>query len=437
MSDVVFYSSGSTGGAKQIVRTEESLAADAASLVKMFPEVWGTRPVVVSTVRPEHMYGALWRVRAPQIASSQVDSAVVMSVEELSGLCARYGKILFVTTPSFLEKALGHPDFGNLKGAFVSIVTSGSLLRSETSARVLETTGTSPLEIYGSTETGTVAWRRQANGPHWTLADGVSASLSPSGSLTVASPFSMANPFEMSDAVEFVSERTFLLGGRLDRRVKILEKYVLLSGVEEAFSAHAYVERVRVEVRAGPVARLGALVVLTQEGAEALASSTCTEIAARLRRDLMPVVGKAAFPRRMRFVRRLPVNEQGKTTQAAALDMLESWCSEPAVVRWTETADSFSAALVFMRDLKCFNGHFPSFPVLPGVAQLYFVRHFARQVFPDFPGAVTLKRLKFQRVILPGCPVELCVRRTGDQSWEFVIKSGDGTCSSGVWQKRI
>ena len=115
MADVIFGTSGSTGDSKPIVRTEESLMADAASLVKAFPEVWSSQPAVVASVRPEHMYGALWRVRAPCIAGCEVHPSTVFSVEELADACRRHGRILFVTTPSFLEKAMLHPDFASLK----------------------------------------------------------------------------------------------------------------------------------------------------------------------------------------------------------------------------------------------------------------------------------------------------------------------------------
>ena len=100
MAEVVFNTSGSTGNAKRIVRTEESLSLDASSIVATFPDIWSSRPTVVASVRPEHMYGALWRVRVPAIAGSAVDPAIITSVEELSDKCSLYKKVVFVTTPS-------------------------------------------------------------------------------------------------------------------------------------------------------------------------------------------------------------------------------------------------------------------------------------------------------------------------------------------------
>lgn len=432
MREVVFHSSGSTGVAKRIVRTEESLRADAAALVAAFPGTWTGDSVVVSSVRPEHMYGALWRVRAPEVAGCRVDPAVVTSVEELAQLAAKYGRVLFVTTPSFLEKALGHPDFAALKGRVADVVTSGSLLRTETSAAVESAVGVSPLEIYGSTEAGTVAWRRQSDGETWTLVPAVSARPASDGGLLVDSPFAMLRPFAMLDGVSFVDGRRFLLLGRLDRRVKVLEEYVSLTAVEEAFLMHPFVSRVRAEAYGMGVVRVGVIVVPSADGVAALRASASSEVASRLRRDILPSLGPTAFPRRIRFVRELPVNEQGKTSAAAAREVLSSWCQEPVTCSWSQTADSLFADIVFMPDLVCFKGHFPGFPILPGVAQLYFIRHFAQQAFRDFPDAAVYRRLKFQKVIAPGREMRLSVVRRGEGCFEFSISGRHGPCVSGM-----
>lgn len=434
MADVVFNTSGSTGDAKRIVRTEASLLEDATALVAAFPDIWGSRPAVVASIRPEHMYGALWRVRAPAVAGCTVDPAVLVSVEELAAACARYGRVLFATTPSFLEKALLHPDFASLRGSFAAIVTSGSLLRGETSLAVADAVGCCPTEIFGSTETGTVAFRRRTEGETWRVVDHVGVARADDGRLVVDSPFAMERPYTMGDLVEFVTPRVFRLLGRADRRVKILERYVSLTEVESALAAHPFVSRVRVETTADAVPRLGALIVLSPEGTAALASGTYAALAARLRRDLLAASGTLAFPRRLRFVRELPVNEQGKTTAAAARAALAAWCPEPAVLSWQATDGSLTARLVFPPDAECFRGHFPGFAVLPGVAQLFFLRHFACQAFADFPETATYRRLKFQKIVLPAREVTLSVTRR-DAAFAFSITGGTGPCSSGLVER--
>lgn len=437
MADVVFNTSGSTGDAKCIIRTEESLKMDASSIVASFPDIWSSRPAVVASVRPEHMYGALWRVRVPAVAGSVVDPAIIMSVEELASACQRHGRIVFVTTPSFLEKALGHPEFENLKGAFVAIVTSGSLLRSETALAVAQKLDCCPTEIFGSTETGTVAYRRQTQCELWTVMDNVEVSTLPDGRLVVDSPCAMERAYVMGDIVKLETPRTFRLIGRANRRVKILERYVSISDVESEFLAHPFVSRVRVEATADAVPRLGALIVLSEQGIEALSKTSYGEVASRFRRDLSKKIGSFAFPRRIRFVRQLPVNEQGKTMVQAVRAMLGNWSEEPVVLSWRATDDMLLAQLVFPPDLKCFRGHFPSFSVLPGVAQLYFLMYFGRQAFPDFPETVTYKRLKFQKAILPCCEVKLEVTRRESGSFGFSISSSTGLYSSGIIERSV
>ncbi len=427
-SIVLFRTSGTSGAAKEIPRSEASLQADAEGLVREFPEVWGERGVtVVSSVREEHMYGALWRVRAPKIAGLEVDPAIVTSVEQLLDLATTYKRILFVTTPSFLEKALKHPDFLLLKGKIKDVITSGSLLRRETSEAVFAALGISPLEIFGCTEVGTVASRRQKDGDLWQVYSRVRVTSSYPG-LSVVNYFLSESPFTMSDAVEMVDETHFKLLGRTDRRVKILEKYVSLPEIEAIFEEHPLVERARAVVYSTDVPRLGMLIVPSHAALETPPLFSF-DIIAKLRSDLLPKITNETFPRRIRFVRQLPTNEQGKTTESAALAALNAWAQEPFVTEWNASATELTATLVFPRNLRCFEGHFPDFPILPGVAQLYYIRHFARQVFPDFPEEGAYRRLKFQKVILPKTPIKLHVVKT-EKGFECSLTGANGVCAS-------
>ncbi len=432
MADVVFLSSGTTGAPKRIVRTDASLEADAQVLVAAFPDLWAARPRIVSSARPDHMLGHLWCVRAPRLAGCVAHPNVVLSVEELAAVAAEGAPVLFVTTPSFLEKALAHPDFPSLKGHLAGLVVSGGALRPATAQAVRAALGVCPLEIYGSTEAGTVAWRRVDTGELFTLHTGVTATRdAATGALVVDSPYAMARPLTLSDAVAFVAPRQFRLLGRLDRQVKILEEFVSLSAVEAAFARHPFVADVRAEAFGEGVPRLGALVVLSDAGRAALAQGTYAAFAATLRRDLRDVLDGRAFPRRLRVVRALPVDARGKTTAADVRAALAAWCREPVVRAWSATAAALTATLVFPPDAECFQGHFPGFPVLPGVAQLYFLRHFARQAFPDFPDAATYRKLKFQRLVRPLETVTLTVTRLGEGTFAFALDVADERAASG------
>lgn len=104
---------------------------------------------------------------------------------------------------------------------------------------------------------------------------------------------------------------------------------------------------------------------------------------------------------------------------------------EPAVLEWAASEDSLVAVLSFPPEGVWFSGHFPGFPVLPGVAQLFFVRRFARRVFPDFPDAGAYRRIKFRRLVRPGEQVRLEVARKRAGAFSFVMSVGGEVASSG------
>lgn len=94
--------------------------------------------------------------------------------------------------------------------------------------------------------------------------------------------------------------------------------------------------------------------------------------------------------------------------------------------------ESVCVDLVYPAEQTCFQGHFPGFPVLPGVAQLAELRKRARAAFPDFPDAAVYRQLKFRRIITPGMPVNLKISRTAPGAFRFAFTADGEVCSSGT-----
>ena len=434
MDDFTFMTSGSTGDPTRIVRSTREMLSDAAALAEKFGERLSAADFVAASVREEHFYGALWRNLLPAALGLPVAEGAVASVEDLISL-SESGRFVFVTTPSFLEKAVHHPDFPSLRGSLADVVVSGAALRGDTAAAVMSLTGVSPLEIYGSTEAGTVAWRRRSDSDLFRLMDGVAGSADAEGRLVVDSPFAMTRPLVLRDAVSFASPGEFTILGRTDRFAKILESLVSLTAVERALESHPLVSAARAEaVEVGGVQRIGAIAVPSEEGRRALAEGTFTAVAARLRRDLVPVVGGLAFPRRLRFVGEMPYDLRGKVTAAAVKAALAAKCREPVVVSWRSTAEMLDAEMVFPPDGEWFAGHFPGFPILPGVAQLFSLRLFSLRAFGEFPGAASYRNVKFKRPIRPGERVRLKAERRSPCSLSFEYSVAGDVASSGTVQ---
>ncbi len=73
-------------------------------------------------------------------------------------------------------------------------------------------------------------------------------------------------------------------------------------------------------------------------------------------------------------------------------------------------------------DSDLFRGHFPDLPVLPGVAQLQWALALWRRYSGDSRPLRGLRRLKFQRVVVPGDQLRLECRADGDQHMTFVFR---------------
>lgn len=432
---VTFRTSGSTGVPKTVVKTEASLRADAACLARTFTGMLDGHPTVVSTIQPHHMYGQLWRIRLPEAAGCPVDPAIVLSPDELSARVSAYPSVLFVTTPSFLEKLVADPAAATLPRRFAGIVTSGSLLRKELAERVAATLGRFPVEIFGSTETGSVAWRSQGEGEAWRVFDGVSVAAEPDGRLRVDSPFCETRPTVMGDGVELLSPRSFLLKGRMDRCVKILEKMVSLPQVEAALQTHPYLATAHAVASDTAVQRIWVLATLSEAGRRALKQSTYHDLIRAISRSVGERLPREALFRRIRFVSSLPYNPQGKLTCERVLPILKSPLQEPVVEGWQADGGRVSATLTFIPDAVYFQGHFPGFPVLPGVTQLFFLQRYAEGAFGVnlFPGRVT--RLKFLKPILPRQPVHMEIVRLAEGRFSFTLASDAGEpYTSGVFE---
>jgi len=313
---VVFHTSGSTSKPKEIVKTFESLAKEVAfhrRRLAITPDA-----VFLATIEPHHMYGTLWRELLPSAVGCRVDPDVILAPEQLLEKMRSAEKVFFVTTPTFLKRFCAYAGQYDVPQNCVEIVTSGALLDAETSAAAKRVFGIAPQEIFGSTETGGVAWRRQGDGKgevyDWTVFDPVKVNVNAEGRLTVKSPFSFCRNYAMGDGVELSPDgRRFKLLGRMDRIVKISEQRVSLPEMEERIKTLDGIEDVALVALDGAKgAYLGAVVVTTDGSFKNHDAKSVLE----MRKRLIPIFPKGAVPRRYRFVSELPRNPQGKVLSA-------------------------------------------------------------------------------------------------------------------------
>ena len=437
---VSFHTSGSTATPKTIVKTFASLAKEVAFHRARLAGVLARKPVFLSTVEPHHMYGRLWRVMLPQAAGCSVDPEVILTPESLLEKMRAAECVFLVTTPSFLARFAEYADQYDVPQNVVELTTSGALLTAKVAAAARRVFGRAPLEIFGSTETGGVAFRRQETGDEtWTVFDPVKAWADASGRLTVSSPFSCARRFTLGDGVVFDAEgrdkrgpSRFRLCGRMDRMVKIAEQRVSLPEMEATMCLLPDVAEAAlgvVEGAHGPV--LGAVVVPRKGWGDlkVLGKRAC---ARALRAQCLQFFPRGTVPRKFRFVHELPRNAQGKVLASAIRDILASQVTEPLTENEERTDVTYVADLTFDRDAAYFNGHFPGFAILPGVVQLGTAHRFAESFIGRARPLRTVKKVKFSHVIRPGETVRFTLTRKSDDEFAFDYRKGELPCASGV-----
>jgi len=462
---VVLCTSGSSGQPKQISKRWRQLAAEIEALEALWH--WSETPAcVLGSVSAQHMYGLPFRLLWPLCAGRVVARRQLVYPEALQHASLPHADFVWIASPALLKRLGTSLDHAALRAGLRQIVSSGGPLPGDVSDMLARDLACRPCEIYGSSETGAVAWRQgdtawqplpgaevgardhaetaetggkggatdtAAVGTTGNVAANNGATASPAA-LWIRSPWLQAGEtFQSNDAVRLTADG-FVLLGRMDRIVKIEEKRIALPAVEQALATHPCVHEARVDLVTGE-ARLSALIALTPQGVHTLRNGGRAALAQALRTHIAPTQEALAVPRHWRFVRELPWNAQGKLPRGdfEAAMQRPRWPQEIEATPDTDGSIQLrNYALDVPLDLRQFDGHFAATPVVPGVAQIDWAMNLARRDLSAelrFHGA---DALKFQRLMRPGDRVVLALR------WEpargrlyFEFRAGDQACSSG------
>lgn len=429
---LVIYTSGSSGQPLAIHKRLAQLDAEIAHLEAVFgPRVSEGDPLVFSTVSHQHIYGLLFVTLWPLAAGRRVAVERIVYPEQMAERLAE-GPSVLVSSPAHLKRLPDTMAWAPAKMQLRAIFSSGGPLPPESAQQAHALLGQSPIEVYGSSETGGVAWRQRAfDSDAWTPLPGVQWRLQEDTLCVQSAHLDGSDWWETSDRARALEGGRFLLQGRADRIAKIEEKRVSLVAMEEALVATGAVAEARallVPGDGGP--RLGVVAVPSDSGWNTLRSGGKRALNEALRRDLLRGFERVVLPRRFRYVRELPVNSQGKATEALLTALFQP--DRPAGQWQLRESARAVVSLAIHADLRVFDGHFPGAPVLPGVAQLDWVVQFGREAFPLPPQFLRAEQLKFQQPVLPPAQLQLQLEwnaETGQLAFRYTAQ--DATCSSG------
>jgi acyl-coenzyme A synthetase/AMP-(fatty) acid ligase len=430
---LVIYTSGSSGQPVAIHKRLAQLDAEVRNLESVFgPRIaQDGDPLIFSTVTHQHIYGLLFVTLWPLAAGRRIAVERLVYPEQMAQRLARQPSVL-VSSPAHLKRIPETLAWLPAKAQLRAIFSSGGPLPPESAQQAHALLGQSPIEVYGSSETGGVAWRQRAlDGDAWTPLPGVQWRLQDDTLCVQSAHLDGDDWWETSDRAKALEGGRFLLQGRADRIAKIEEKRVSLVAMEEALLATGEVAEARALLVAGDGGpRLGVVAVPTDSGWNTLRTGGKRALNDALKRELLRGFERVVLPRRFRYVRELPVNTQGKATEALLSALFQP---ERPVAQWQERgATQAVATLDVQPDLRVFDGHFPGAPVLPGVAQLDWVAEVAREAFALPPNFRRVEQLKFQLPVLPPAQLRLQLEwqeATGQLGFRFT--SERGTHSSG------
>ena len=429
---VSFFTSGSTGTPKQIEKNFLTLSKEVRMHSLLQQSVILHNPVVIATVLPYHMYGMLWRFLFTLCNGLTQELDTAFSPEEIQQKQSLHTKIALITTPSFMNELIAYHDQYTFKNNCIAVYSSGSLLRSKTSKGMQDLFGVSPFEIFGSTETGGIAYRQQKDGNLWHLFPDVHIDVLQDSTFSVDSDFCYQRPYLMQDSISLQKDGTFLLNGRVDRLVKIAENRISLPEMEEKLIELFYIKQaylIPIETQKGIT--LGAMITLTEEGKKTLCQFGKNELVKKIKTYLSDWYEKTALPKKFRFVQQIPTNTQGKIIKNQVLHFFQSKLTEPVMDNIKISPFKISMDLIFLKDSPYFEGHFPEYPILPGVIQTHFAFEFLRTFFKKTPTQYTLSKLKFSALILPQISVHFEMEKLSEEEYFFIYKNGEKIYSSG------
>ena len=439
-----------TGLAPANLAPETVAAGAAVPGLAGFEEDNGPPPLIWSTVTHQHIYGLLFRVLWPLAAGRPFAAERLVFNEEIALRIA--GPAVLVASPAHLRRLPDALDWSAARAGLRGVFSSGGPLPPEAAESVLALLGVAPVEVYGSSETGGVAWRQRArHGDTWQALPGIDFRIA-DGELCVRSPHLPDRAWwHTADRATPAGDGMdgFELHGRADRIVKIEEKRVSLTAMEQRLAARDDVAEARVlmlgeerpDVDANGVvvahaARPAVVAALTEAGRAKLQRIGKPALVAELREALLAAVDRVALPRRWRFVEALPVNAQGKSTEA----LLGALFAPPATApphrptpKWRITEPAHAqASIALTPDLLVFDGHFPGSPILPGVAQVDWAIAFARERFAMPPLFIRMEALKFSQPALPGMHLDIEWHwNAATATLQFEYRSTAGRHSSG------
>jgi len=431
---IIFYTSGSTGKPKAVKKRLRQLDAE----VEVLHALWGQGPHgrFLSTVSHHHLYAFLYSLLWPVCAGFSLERRTFTYWGDLLAK-SKAGDFL-ISSPTHLGRFSVwkdcHPE------TFQYAFSSGSPLSYEAAIVSKKYLGTLPIEVYGSTETGGIAYRQQEQpSTPWQRFDCVELSSNTDSKLVVKSPY-IEEAYQTEDLIAWTDADFFHLLGRADRVVKVEGKRVSLAEIEYKLGESDLVAEAAVlPLDKSYRDELGAVIVLTELGTEQLHTVGKAALTRQFREVLSLYFHPVLIPRKWRFVGTIPLNSQGKRQQSILKGYFESApksilgpLRQPIILDKVISQSRAEYSLKIPTSLAYLEGHFKNMPIVPGIVQLHWAIEFAKSDLDVIGKVGHGNQIKFARLMKPDDEVELCLEYNLEKSClSYRYQNGEQIYSSG------
>lgn len=303
------FTSGSTGKPKPNTKTWAALRLGTQQAAERFFADLDGRPHILATVPPQHMYGLETTVLHSLLSAAVMHTGRPLFPDDVRAALEELPTPrVLVTTPIHL-RAFVRADLDFPSPAYI---VSATAPLNTTLAQSSEALFNAPvMEIYGCTEAGSLASRRNLDGERWHLYPGMQLRVEANTALLDGPQ--LAETVPLADIIEQFDDAHFALRGRNADMLNIAGKRASLGDLNQRLLGIEGVEDgviIQPDDSDGPVTRLAALVVAPQLSSE--------QIMDALREHIDAVF----LPRPLHKVAALPRNETSKLPRQAVLDLL-------------------------------------------------------------------------------------------------------------------
>lgn len=373
----------------------------------------------ISTTTINHLFGLCFQLIIP------LDNGCIINLDRISyPEDLKIKNAVLITTPSFLEALRKYDACPEVKPKV--IISAGAPLSRETFDYAIKISER-VIDLYGSTETGSIAYRERPDGEKLKLFKGIKILETKENGTLIKTNYSYESSQKLSDRIKLLNEEEIELLGRCDRVLKVQEKRIRADEIEIEIRKQSFVEACFCLDTGG---KIGALCVLSKEGLDFLIKEGKLEIVKQLKLALNNKF--EVIPQKWKFFDKIPVNERGKVDIEKIKAIFDINLSLPLVLSRNIAEDKAVFELCFLRSSNFFQGHFEGLPILAGVVQLFYADFFIKEAFNIECRQGQIRRIKFSNIIRPEKKLKLILNHAGN-GISFKFEDDNLTYSSGVF----